>query len=95
MFHVSQLKRHIGPTVVPAPGLPLVDASGKIKVAPIMVLETRAVPRPPKLVTQWVVQWLDMSPEEATWEDADFIKYTFPEFFSTTTRAWRGAAATP
>ena len=88
VFHVSQLKRHLGPLAVPAPGLPLVDESGKIWVSPVLVLETRAVPRPPKLVTQWLVQWLNMSPEEATWEDADFIKSTFPEFFNSTIRSW-------
>lgn len=66
VFHVSQLKRHLGPNAVPDPDLPLVDASGKIKVAPVAVLETRAVPRHPHLVTQWLVQWLNMSPDEAT-----------------------------
>lgn len=53
-----------------------------------MVLDTRALPRPPHLVTQWLVQWLNMSPEDATWEDADFIKFTFPEFFNQTIRSW-------
>ena len=85
---MSQLKRHLGPNAIPAPGLPLVDASGKIKVAPVLVLDTRAVPRHPKLVTQWLVQWLNMSPDDATWEDADFIKFTFPDFFNTTIRSW-------
>lgn len=37
---------------------------------------------------QWLVQWLNMSPEEGTWEDADFIKRTFPEFFNNTIRSW-------
>lgn len=34
VFHVSQLKKHIGPTAVPTPDLPLVDDKGLIKVAP-------------------------------------------------------------
>lgn len=75
VFHISQLKRHLSPNVVPAPGLPLVDTYGKIKVAPIMVLDTRVVPRENRLVPQWLIQWLNMSPEEATSEDADFIKF--------------------
>jgi hypothetical protein len=29
-----------------------------------------------------------MSPEEATWEDANFIKTSFPEFFNETIRRW-------
>jgi hypothetical protein len=88
VFHVSQLKKHLGPTAIRAPNLPLIPTSGKIQVAPVMVLDTRAVPHHPVLVTQWLVQWLNMSPEEATWEDADFIKFTFPEFYNATIRNW-------
>lgn len=44
VFHVSQLKRHLGPKAIPAPSLPLVDEAGKIKIAPVLVLQTRAVP---------------------------------------------------
>jgi hypothetical protein len=88
VFHVSQLKKHLGPKAIPVPDLPLVDAQGNIKVQPVLVLETRAVPRHPVLVTQWLVQWLNLSPEEATWEDANFIQTTFPEFYAATIRSW-------
>jgi hypothetical protein len=88
VFHVSQLKKHLGPKAIPSPELPLVDSTGNIKIALVLVLETRAVPRHPVLVTQWLVQWLNLSPEEATWEDADFIKSTFPEFYTATIRSW-------
>lgn len=47
VFHASELKKHLGPNDVPTLGLPLVDSSGKIKVAHVMVLATRSVPRPP------------------------------------------------
>ena len=53
-----------------------------------MVLDTRLVPRHQKLVTQELVQWLNMSLEEATWDDVDSIKNTFPEFFNATIRSW-------
>ena len=88
MFHVSQLKKHLGPNAIPVPNLPLVNAAGKVLASPVMVLDTRAVPRHPCLVTQWLVQWVNMSPEEATWEDADFIKNTFPVFYTDTIRGW-------
>jgi hypothetical protein len=38
-------------------------------------------------VVQWLVQWENLSPEEATWEDADFIKESFPAFFKTTVQS--------
>jgi hypothetical protein len=53
--HVSQLKKHLGARVVPQPNLPLVTADGYIKVAPIEVLDTRALPHRDEVVTQWLI----------------------------------------
>jgi len=44
VFHVSQLKKDIGPEVVPTPDLPLVDEHGNIKVALQEILERRLIP---------------------------------------------------
>lgn len=88
VFHVSQLKKHIGSHAIPSPDLPMVGEDGKIKNIPILVLETRACPRNRNLVTQWLIQWEGLSPEDATWEDADFIKSTFPDFYKETIRGW-------
>jgi hypothetical protein len=38
VFHVSQLKKHLGPHAIPSPELPLIDAKGIIKVAPHNIL---------------------------------------------------------
>lgn len=94
VFHVSQLKKHIGDKSIPDPNLPLVNADGSIKTGPEEVLEVRQVPRHNVPVVQWLIRWINLSPEDATWEDADFIKYTFPEFFKATTSAWRDASTT-
>jgi hypothetical protein len=84
VFHVSQLKKHLGSLAVPNKNLPLVTPSGKLKINPIAVLERMQVPRSTGeydvAVPQWLVQWQDMTAEEATWEDAEFIQATFPEF---------------
>jgi len=88
VFHVSQLKKHLGAKAIPEANLPLIDAQGNIKTEPILVLDTRSIPRHPVLVTQWLVQWLNMSPEDATWEDTGFIKSTFPDFYAATIRRW-------
>jgi ribosomal protein L21E len=45
VFHVNQLKRHLGPNVVPNPALPMLTPDIKIKVAPFAVLQYRQVPR--------------------------------------------------
>jgi hypothetical protein len=102
VFHVSQLKKHMGPKAVPQANLPLVTSEGYIKSEPVAVLDTRALPRQDEIVTQWkiqwinlsadqaeiVTQWINLSADQATWEDTFFIKATFPKFYFKTLREW-------
>lgn len=80
VFHVRQLKKHLGSHAVPMRGLPLVGEDSKIKTKPVVVLDRRVVPRRNEPVAQWLIQWLNLGPEDATWEDTDFIRSTFPNF---------------
>jgi len=80
VFHVSQLKKHIGPHAIPTKHLPLIDDNGNIKVAPVSILERRLIPRNNEPVVQWLIQWSNLSSTQATWEDADFIRKVFPSF---------------
>jgi hypothetical protein len=80
VFHVSQLKRHLGPKAVPSAELPLIDEKGMIKVAPEAILQRRQIPRNNELVVQWLIQWVNLPSSEATWEDASFIRKVFPSF---------------
>jgi hypothetical protein len=77
---VSQLKKHLGPTAVPSPDLPLIDSKGNIQVAPVEILERRMIPRNNEPVIQWRIKWLNLPEADATWEDADFIRKVFPSF---------------
>jgi hypothetical protein len=45
VFHVSELKRHLGPKAVPQANMPLITPDGYIKLEPVTVLNTRALPR--------------------------------------------------
>lgn len=80
VFHVSQLKKHLGPKVVPSSELPLVDNKGNVKVGPMQILERRLIPRNNEPMVQWLIQWLNLPSSEATWEDAAFIRKVFPSF---------------
>jgi hypothetical protein len=73
VFHVSQLKGHKGSHAIPDQELPLVGLDGKIKTEPLTVIETRSLPRSAVLVPQWLIQWANLTPEETSWEDANFI----------------------
>ncbi|WVZ84586.1 hypothetical protein U9M48_031609 [Paspalum notatum var. saurae] len=81
VFHVSQLKRHIGCKVIPSKELPLVDPKGTVKVAPEEILEHRLFPRNNEPVVQWLIKWINLPIEAATWEDAQFIQKVFPSFY--------------
>jgi hypothetical protein len=80
VFHVSQLKKHIGPKVIPQPNLPLIDSDGNIQMHPAEVLQRRLIPRNNEPVVQWLIKWINLPVEAATWEDANFIKKAFLEF---------------
>ena len=62
----------------------MVNEDSTVKTGPVAVLQVRQVPRNSLPVVQWYIKWENLTPTEATWEDADFIKYTFPEFFKAT-----------
>ena len=83
-FHVSQLKKHIGPKVVPSSTLPLVGNDGMIRMEPEAILERKLIPRNQNnisiSVVRWLVKWVNLPQEEATWEDPAFIQKVFPAF---------------
>ena len=80
VFHVSQLKKHLGLNAVPLANLPMVSADGRVKTEPVAVLDRRIIPRGNDVIAQWRIQWLNLTPDEATWEDVPFIQKTFPDF---------------
>jgi hypothetical protein len=88
VFHVSQLKQHIGPKALPQANVPLGTPEGYIKIAPSSVLDTRALPRNDEIVTQWKILWANLDSSQATWEDKFFIKSAFPEFYTKTIQEW-------
>lgn len=80
VFHVSQLKKHLGKHAVPLPNLPSVGPNGQIKTEPVAVLQRRMIPRKGVAVTQWLILWQNLSPADATWEDTSVIQGMFPNF---------------
>lgn len=84
IFHISQLKKHHGPMAVPEPTLPLIDEQHNIQIGPKAVLKHKLTPRKQGdifvLVIQWLMEWINLPMEAATWEDADFILKVFPDF---------------
>jgi hypothetical protein len=80
VFHISQLKKHIGPKVIPQDNLPLTDAEGNIQMFPDKLLDHHMIPPNNEPIVQWLIQWVNLLASTATWEDADFIRKIFPNF---------------
>ncbi|OIT37800.1 putative mitochondrial protein [Nicotiana attenuata] len=80
IFHVSQLKKKIGTNIVACVDSPVCSPDGVPMTEPIAVLGRRMIKRGNKAVTQVLIQWSNLLPEEATWEDYGFIKSQFPNF---------------
>lgn len=80
VFHVSQLKKKLGKNKVPIQSLPYADDDGNFRIEPIAVVDRRLVKRNNKPVNQVLVQWSNSTPEDATWEDYNFITSQFPNF---------------
>jgi hypothetical protein len=80
VFQISQLKKHIGPNVIPQANLPLTNPDGNIKMFPERLLERRMIPHNNEPVIQWLIHWVNLPESTATWEDADFIHRVFADF---------------
>jgi hypothetical protein len=80
VFHVSCLKKVIGRTNVPAQALPTFDDQGTLQVSPYRILDRRQVRKRGRTITQILVQWTNLPPEDATWEEAHSIQERFPNF---------------
>ncbi|CAL5346186.1 unnamed protein product [Camellia sinensis] len=80
VFHVSLLKKKIGTNVLAHTTLPPVGLEGTLQLEPMAVLDRRMVKRGNKAVVQWLVQWTNSFPEDATWVDHSEIEAKYPQF---------------
>ncbi|XP_075101120.1 uncharacterized protein LOC142176753 [Nicotiana tabacum] len=74
VFHISQLKRRVGPAIVPNQQPLVCDSDGRVLVQPLAILKRRMVKFNNAATVKVLVQWTNLSEEEATWEDWGYIK---------------------
>ena len=80
MFHISQLKKHIGSSATKSQ-LPLIDGSRVLAKEPISITDRRINKKKGKAVTKVLVQWCNTFPEDATWEVFAIFMQQFPDFY--------------
>lgn len=79
VFHVSVLKRHLGPSDAATPSLPAFENHIQDQtVGPDRVLARRIV----KKGNRAQIQWCNSTEEKATWEDWEAVTQHFPQFIA-------------
>ena len=79
VFHVSQLKKHVG-TVNTQFELSMLDDTGSIIKEPISILDKRFVKKHGQVVIEVLIQWCNTFLEDATWENFALLQQQYLEF---------------
>ena len=79
VFHVSQLKQHVGSAVVHTE-LPVMDDDGLIAKTPARILARRMTKHKNHAVTEVLVQWSNGDQNDATWELLPHLQQQYPHF---------------
>jgi Chromo (CHRromatin Organisation MOdifier) domain len=74
VFHVSQLKKKLEPTIQPHLIHPLVGRQGELKLEPVAILDRRMIKKNNQPMVEILVQWFNLHAEDATWEEYDHVK---------------------
>eukprot|EP00253_Pinus_taeda_P012641 PITA_12641 len=90
VFHVSILKKYVyDPRHVIQWQDIQVEPEGEVLVEPLNILDRREVQLRKRAITQVKVQWRHYGPEEATWEDEELMRRSYPALF-VAERHWDG-----
>ena len=57
------------------------EPEGEFLVEPVSILDRRRVELRKKVISQVKVRWQHFGPEEATWEDEQLMRDTYPRLF--------------
>ena len=71
-FHVSCLKKKLGPTVHIQTKLPLLDEEGRLILLPKGILEVRTKFLRSRIINEYMITWKKFLEDEATCEDEEF-----------------------
>ena len=82
VFHVSLLKKKVGDRVVVQSELPYTNDAGQFLVKLVAILQRQMVKCNNVAGVRVLVQWSNLPPEDATWEDYEFLRAKFPGFDS-------------
>ncbi|XP_026428556.1 uncharacterized protein LOC113324450 [Papaver somniferum] len=76
---IGKLKAKLGSGKLPQTTLPKLNKDQEMKVTPLQILDSRQVKKGKHNINQVLVQWENLSTQDATWEDKEFMAYQFPK----------------
>ena len=68
VFHVSNLKKTLGQHIAPSTEFPPLDDEGLLILIPKQIIQTRERKLRNQAIREYLVQWKELPPEDATWE---------------------------
>ena len=84
IFHVSQLKKCLKPPMdIPTAEMEQLQPDLTYDERLVKVLDTKDRVTRHRTIKFYKVQWSNHSEAEATWEQEEFLRSNYPEFFST------------
>lgn len=80
VFHVALLKKKVGSAIVVQSTLPSTGKDGQFTVQLVAILQRQMIKKDNATEVKVLVQWSNLPPEDATWEDYNVLKVKFPSF---------------
>ena len=74
VFHVSSLKKTLGQHIAPSTELPPLD-DGLLILIPERIIQTRERKLRNRVIREYLVQWKELPPEDATWEGEQVLQH--------------------
>ena len=74
VFHFSCVTKVIGDKLPVQTILPKLDEEGKIILEPKTITETRTKQLQNLSISEYLIKWKNLPPEDSTWEDENFIQ---------------------
>ena len=72
---MSNLKNTLGKHIAPSTELPPLDDEGLLILIPEQIIQTRERKLGNRVIREYLVQWKELPPEDATWEGEQVLQH--------------------
>jgi hypothetical protein len=80
VLHVSQLNKHLSRGHNVSPILSIASSTGQLKIYPLQIMDRRSIKRDNSVISQLLICWANLPPEDSLWEDYDVLALHYLQF---------------